>query len=177
MVGLASRSFGATLLCVATLTSGCRQFGFSDRVLWRVEAPGGHLVAVCREVPEFDGPSYSLWLETPDGEHVGQAKSFGDADPCNEIVWSPDGRVLAVLVGHVARVHFASVDAGETRSGLGGWQQVTLSTEARLHRARALRFVEPRAVELSVCASEPRAGCLAPESAIRFDVPTSKDAG
>jgi hypothetical protein len=132
---------------------------------------------VCREVPEFDGPSYSLWLERSDGHRVGEAVRFGDADPCNEIVWSPDGRLLAVLVQHVATVQFVDVDAGEMGRGLTGWRQIALSPEARLHRGRGLRFVEPRTVELVVCPSEPRAGCLSPESAVRVPVPDWKSAG
>jgi hypothetical protein len=76
---------------------GCGELGYTDRVLWRVPSPDGKVIAVCQETPELDGPGYDLRLESPEGARIAQLYHIGDGDPCNELAWAPDGKVLAVL--------------------------------------------------------------------------------
>jgi hypothetical protein len=147
-----SRRLASALLAIGAM--GCVELGFSNRVLWRVPSPDGKMVAACQEIPELDGPGYDIRLEGPDGTFVKQLYRIGDGDPCSEMAWSPDGRTLAVLSGHVARVRFVDVawalqQTGETR--YWSWPQIDLGSE-RLHRdAGALRFTGPREIELRVC--------------------------
>ena len=142
------------LAALAIATIACAKFGYSDRVLWRLPSPDGTLVAVCQEVPEFDGPSYAVRIERPDRTLVKTVYTNGDGDPCSEIAWAPDGRILAVLSGHVARVRFIDVRwALEQKAPIhwGSYPQVDIGNE-RLHRnAGGLRFTGPREIELQVC--------------------------
>ena len=146
-------------LAVLTIgTIGCAELGFRNRVLWRVPSPDGTLIAVCQEIPEFDGPGHDIRLEQPDGTIVKKLYRIGDGDPCSEMAWAPDGRTLAILSGHVARVRFVDVawalqQTGDTR--YWSWPQIDLGSE-RLHRnAGALRFTGPREIELKVCGPQP----------------------
>lgn len=90
----------AAVLAIIVSLAGCARFGFTDRVLLRVPSPDGQMVAVCQEVPEFDGPSFAVRLERPDGTVVRRLYETGDADACSEIAWARDGRTLAVLTAH-----------------------------------------------------------------------------
>ena len=133
----------------------------------------------------FDGPTYAVRLERPDGQLVRPLSRLGDADPCDEIAWSPDGRLLGVLISHVARIVFLDVAwALEHRSAPTPWRQVDLwsrvvSWEGSEHlgvRGRELRFVEPLTVEVQLCAyqrSTP-AHCSEAEAVYRFAVPLPK---
>ncbi|MBE3087967.1 MAG: hypothetical protein IMZ71_02465 [Chloroflexi bacterium] len=126
-------------------------------MLWRVASPNGQIVAVCQEVPAFDGPGYDVRLERPEGGLMRQLYRSGDGDPCTEVVWSPDGRTLAVLSGHVARVRFVDVgwalDHPEVQTAYWSWRQVDLSTERARLEGSELRFVGPTAIELQVCSA------------------------
>ena len=73
------------------------------------QSPDGNVVAVCQEIPEFDGPGYDLRLESPGETNIAQLYHIGDGDPCSELAWSPDGTVLAGLSAHVARIRFVDV--------------------------------------------------------------------
>lgn len=155
---------------VSSGACGCSALGFSDRVLWRVPAPAGGLVAVCQEIPEFDGPGYHVRLERPDGGLVRDLYTIGDGDPCTEVVWSPDGGRLAVLSGHVARIRFIDVAWAlrnpDVRTAHWSWRQVDLSTERRRLTASGLRFVAPGRVELHVSGVRTSAGSgSAPDAA------------
>jgi len=157
---------------------GCADLGFRDRVLWRVAAPGGELVAVCQEVPGFDGPSYDVRLEGSDRRVVRRLFVAGDGDPCSEVVWSPDGRTLAVLSGHVARVRFVDVgwvlDHFDIETAVWSWRQVDLSTERERLFGTHLRFVGPRSVELQVCPADTAgrtARCPEASATRRFEIP------
>ena len=178
-VNVTSRRIGAVVAaCVmAVVASGCAPFGYSNRVLWRVTSPTGQHVAVCQEVPVFDGPNYGVRLEGPDSRLIRHLYGIGDGDPCSEVVWSPDGRTLAVLSGHVARVRFVDVAWAlahpEVQTSSWSWRQVDLSTE-RVHLlGRGLAFVGPTTVQLSVCGAPPRGSAAAAcESEIRrFEIP------
>jgi hypothetical protein len=152
---------GGLIVCLAVGTSsGCSKFGYTSRVLWRTPSPDGRIVAVCQEIPEFDGPGYDLRLESPAGSRIAELYQIGDGDPCSELAWSPDGRVLAVLSGHVARIRFVDVAwvlherTGPTQ--YWSWRQVDLSSERDLRQGHDLRFVGPLDVELTMCSYDLR---------------------
>ena len=136
-------------------TAGCDAFGFSNRVLLRIPSPDGSLVAVCQEVPVLDGPDFDVRLERPDGSLVRRLAGFGDADGCTEMAWSPDGRRLAMLTGHVARIRLIDVawalDHQHVETAHWSWRQVDLSTERKLTSGSALKFVTPDRLELQLC--------------------------
>jgi hypothetical protein len=144
----------AVLGLASPAASGCRALGFTNRVLWRVPAPDGRVVAVCQEVPEFDGPSFDVRLEQPDGTMVRRLYRVGDGDPCSEMAWSPDGRTLAVLSGHVARIRLVDV-ASALRSPVPTsdvWpRQVDFSSERDLRLGKNLRFVGAAEVVVTTC--------------------------
>lgn len=166
-------------LCLLTVcVSGCAALGYSNRVLWRVVSPSGELVAICQEVPAFDGPGYDVRLERPGGGLVRHLYDIGDGDPCSEVVWSPDGQTLAVVSGHVARVRF--VDVGwalanpDVPTAYWSWRQVDLSTQHTHLEGSTLRFVSPASVEIDVCPARSRSvteRCGDDSSIRRVDIP------
>lgn len=163
---------------VLAVATGCAAPGCSNRVLWRVTSPNGQFVAACQEVPAFDGPGYDVRLERPDGGLIRQLYEIGDGDPCTEVVWSPDGRTLAVLSGHTARVRFVDVgwvlDHPEVQTAHWSWRQVDFSTERVRVEGSDLRFFGPTTIELRVCPA--RSGgastsCGTDSLTRRFDIP------
>jgi hypothetical protein len=61
----------ALVIVVAVFSQGCAELGYRDRVLHRVPSPrDGTLIALCQEVPAFDGPGYDIRLERGDGTLV-----------------------------------------------------------------------------------------------------------
>jgi len=146
----------AFLLALAGAVSGCARLGYTDRVLLRVPSPDDRFLAVCQEVPAFDGPGFTVRLETPDGAIVRQLYEIGDADGCSEMTWSPDGRLLAVLTGHVARIRFIDVEWAlahqATATAYWSWRQVDLGSEQQFTLGRGLRFTGPAEFELQTCA-------------------------
>ena len=167
--------------------TSCRDLGFTNRVLWRLAAPDGKSFAVCQEIPEFDGPSFDIRLEDAGGALVRRLYRIGDGDPCTEMAWSPDGRTLAVLSGHVARVRVVDValtmrrPADDTTRHF--WPQFDFSTEKELRLGRDLRFIGPREIEFTTCAYDLRETqrsrgtvkrCTSPEVRNRFSVPASE---
>jgi len=99
----------SSTLAVALTATACAKFGYTDRVLHRVPSPDGQLFAVCQAIPEVDGPGDDVCLERADGSLVARLYQIGDGDPCHEVVWSPDGRLVAVFSAHVARIRFVDV--------------------------------------------------------------------
>ncbi len=148
-----------SILVLSVALSHCAAFGFSNRVLWRVPSPDQQLMAVCQEIPELDGPSYNVRLEQPNGALVRQLYDIGDGDPCSEVVWSPDGRKLVVMSGHVARIRIVDVQWALSHpaeaTGHWSWRMVDLSTAQRHLQSAQLRFVSPTAIEVGVCAARP----------------------
>lgn len=143
---------GAMLVCLSTALMGCARLGFTDRVLLRVPSPSGSVVAVCQEVPMLDGPGYSVRLEYRDDRPARHLYEIGDGDPCSEIAWSPDGRTLAVLSAHVARVRFVDVAWAEAHpDDAPRSSQVSLAGEGQFLHGRSVAFTDPRQVELEVC--------------------------
>jgi hypothetical protein len=140
---------------VALSAAGCAAVGYTDRVLWRLPSPDGTLIAVCQEIPAFDGPGYDIRLEHPDGGLVRQLYHVGDGDPCSELAWSFDGRTLAILSSHVARIKVVDVawalDHPSVRTSHWSWRQVDLSTSTRLFRGHSLRFSGESEIELRLC--------------------------
>jgi len=172
----------AILAAWAIGSAGCTVLGFSNRVVWRLRSPDGQMFAVCQEIPEFDGPGYAIRLERPDGSVLRHLYRIGDGDPCSEMAWSPDGRVLAVLSGHVARVRFVDVSWAlshpATTKAYWSWRQVDFGSEQRPMNGAALHFVGPLEVELRLCppprgAPQPndRRTCGEGAAVHRFDVP------
>jgi hypothetical protein len=166
------------------LGGACRDLGWTSRILWRLPAPDGKTFAVCQEIPEFDGPSFDVRLETADGALVRRLARLGDGDPCSELAWSPDGQAVAVLSGHVARVRV--IDLAKvlreppielTRQF---WPQFDFSTPRELRLGKGLRFTGPREIEFTTCAydfteTQRSRGtvrrCTSPELRQRFTVP------
>jgi hypothetical protein len=147
----------AALVMLAAIGSqGCADLGYRDRVLHRVSSPvDSTLIAVCQEIPEFDGPGYDIRLERPDGTVVRRLYRIGDGDPCHEMIWAADGRTLAVLSSHVARA--IVVDVSQARSHPDGkswsWtRSVSLAGQDTPRLARRLRFVSSGEIEYEVCA-------------------------
>lgn len=105
------RPVAPALACLFLAASvGCARFGYTDRVRQRVPSPDGSLVAVCQEVPVFDGPEFDVRIERPDGSALRALYRMGDAGGCDEMVWSADGRTLAVLTSHVAGISIIDVE-------------------------------------------------------------------
>lgn len=146
----------AAVLALTPAGIGCARFGYTDRVVWRVASPDGQLVAVCQEVPVMDGPNYTIRLERSDGSRVRGLYDIGDGDPCSEMAWAPDGRTVAVLSGHVARVRFVDVAWAlahlETATAHWSWRVVDFGSEVRPLKADGLRFADPHAIEVRLCA-------------------------
>ena len=173
-------SAGAAAIGMALTAAACSNFGYTNRVLHRVPSPDGKLVAVCQEIPVFDGPDFDIRLERPDGTMVQRVMRSGDGDPCHEIAWSPDGRTIAVLSSHVARVRFVDVEKalGEGASRRMYWPEVSLGREGNFTWGHHVRFTTASDVEVSTCPyslSERRQTgayrCLAPEQPRRFRAP------
>jgi hypothetical protein len=168
------------VLALAAGLSGCRQLGYTDRVLWRVPSPDGRVVAVCQEIPVFDGPDFDIRLEQPNGVLRQPLYRIGDGDPCTEVAWAPDGRTLAVLSGHVARIRFVDVEGALKSSRVPApLRQVDLSAERDLRLGRNLRFVGPLDVEVTTCSyrleetqRSGRMSCITQEIQQRLRVPT-----
>lgn len=137
------------------------------------------MVAVCQEVPVFDGPDYDVRLERPDGTVLRPLYHIGDGDPCSELAWSPDGRTLAVLSGHVARLRLMDVrwalEHPSVETAYWSWRQVDLSTERRLVSGRNIQFTGSRTIELQLCPGPPKQAeqdCAPTASTHRVEVPS-----
>ena len=154
---------GVVVLAVGS--AGCGALGYSSRVLHRVPSPDGRLVAVCQEIPEFDGPGYGVRVEDPHGRVQAQVFRGFDADPCDEMVWSADGRALAILTGYRALLRIADVSASlasppvleDTRPYAQAFppspfvSQSEFSTAVIDRRGWDLRFLSSGHFELSIC--------------------------
>jgi hypothetical protein len=162
----------ALVIFIGVLSQGCAELGYTDRVLHRIPSPADRtLLAVCQEVPRFDGPSYDVRLERPDATVVRRLYEIGDGDPCHEMAWSSDGRSLAVLSSHVARAIIVDVERAlsqpATPSAYWSWRSVSLAWGEEKKLARHLRFVAPGEIEYEVCSHEIGGGvdwrrCTAP---------------
>jgi hypothetical protein len=169
-------------LALLWTSTGCRAFGYTDRVVWRIPSPDDRLVAVCQEVPVFDGPDYTIRLERRDGSLVRGLYGIGDGDPCSEMTWSADGRTLAILSGHVARIRLVDVAWAlahlETATAHWSWRVVDLGSSVNPLRADHLRFVDARTIEVRLCDDargsnlpNGRQDCSASGRLKRFEIP------
>ena len=148
-------------------------FASGETVLHRVAAPGGRLVAVCQKGSGFDG-DYAIRIERPGVGDIRNLYAIGDGDPCSEVVWSPDGQILAVLSEHVGRVRFADVGRTMAHPGIQtaywSWRQVDLSAKRVREGGAGLRFVGPRSVQIQACSVNAVGACIG-ASTRRFDIP------
>jgi hypothetical protein len=136
-------------------STGCAKFGYSDRVLHRVPSPDGQVVAVCQEVPILDGPEFDIRLERPDGSLIRKLFHMGDAGGCAEVVWSRNGRMLAVLTTHVATISIVDAEWAMSHPAVleAHWfaRPFSFSSEDTLRQATELKFVGPSEVEFKLC--------------------------
>ena len=152
-----SRSAVAALAVAVALigSAGCAKFGYSNRVLHRVPSPNGEIIAVCQEVPVFDGPEFDVRLEHPDRTVIRKLFHMGDGGGCGEVAWSQDGRTLAVLTTHVATITVVDVDWALSHPSVleRHWftRHFTFSPEYVLRQATDLKFVGPSEVEFKLC--------------------------
>jgi hypothetical protein len=162
------------LLASIAASFGCSYMDFRSRVLWRVPSPDRQFVAVCQEVPMFDGPNFDVRLERPDGTLAAHIWQGGDSQPCSEMVWSPDGRMLGILIGHVSTVVLLNTEWARAHLDVAPpvpWRQFTFSTDRILYRGKDVRFVSDQAIEFHVCESRIRTNdCVGPDEVRRFDV-------
>lgn len=171
----------AVLVILAAMGSqGCADLGYRDRVLHRVPSPADRaLIAVCQEIPEFDGPRYDIRLERPDSTVVRRLGASGDGDPCHEMAWSADGRTLAVVSSHVARAKVIDVARALSQPEMKNWawtRSVSLTGQDGPQLARHLRFVAQGEIEYQVCAHQFGKGidwrvCTAPAETRRLRLP------
>jgi hypothetical protein len=147
-----TRSTSAAALIVASLgLAGCARLGFTDRVLHEVPSPDGRFVAVCQEVPAFDGPEFEVRLHRPDGALVRPLGYFGDAYRCNEVVWSPEASHLAVLNHGNAQVRLIDIGDALARPPAQTLWSRTVTLADRGDTATSLRFVSARRVAYLSC--------------------------
>ncbi len=177
----------AILIALATLAA-CARFGYRDRVLHRVPSPDGTMLAICQEIPDFDGPSYDVRLERPDGLLLRRLYTIGDGYPCDELTWSSDGRTIAVLSSRIAEAWFVDVawalaQPPDVALSYWNWRRVSLAWGEPFRFARALRFVGPQQVEYRVCPwsldERRRTGeyrCTAPAETRRLRTPPARAA-
>jgi hypothetical protein len=176
----------ALVILAACGSQGCAELGYSDRVLHRVASPADTaLIAVCQEVPAFDGPGYDIRLERPDKTVVRRLYASGDGDPCHEIAWSADGRTLAVVSSHVARAAIVDVAGAlsrpDTATASSSWRSVSLASQDGKQLARRVRFVAPGELQYEVCTHEFGRGvdwrvCAAPAAIRRLRLPGHPEA-
>lgn len=171
------------LLLVFAVLAGCARFGYRDRVLHRVLSPDGTMLAVCQEIPEFDGPSYDVRLERQDGTVLRRLYVIGDGYPCDEVVWSSDGRTLAVVSSANANARFVDVawavaQPSEVQLRYDHWRLVSLAWGEPFRFADRLRFAGPQEIEYRVCPytleERRRTGeyrCTAPPETRRLRIP------
>jgi hypothetical protein len=135
--------------------AGCAQLGYTDRVLHRAPSPDGQVVAVCQEVPMFDGPEFEVRLDRSDGSLIRQLHYMGDAGGCTEMVWSEDGRTLAVLTSHVAEITVIDVQWALSHPDIrqAHWYRrgFSFSNEGAIRRAARLTFISPLELEFQLC--------------------------
>jgi hypothetical protein len=145
----------ASVMAGIVAGAGCARFGFSSRVLHRVTSPDGQFVAVCQEVPVFDGPEFDVRLERPDGRLARALFHMGDGGGCSEIVWSHDGRSLAVLTSHLAGITVVDVSWALAnpveRNRHWFAREFSFSREGTFVQATSLRFVSPSELEFQLC--------------------------
>lgn len=177
----------ACLLLVAH--AGCARFGYTDRVLHRVPAPDGRVVAVCQEVPVLDGPEFDVRLERPDGTRLRSLFHMGDGGGCGELVWSPDGRLLAVLTSHVANINVLDVEWAlqhpQVENSHWFHRGFSFSNERQVRYASGLKFVSAEELEFDLCTysipeTQRRHGeirCSEPAHAKRMRIPWPLVAG
>ena len=136
-------------------SAACGRIGYTSRVLHRLPSPDGTLVAVCQEIPEFDGPGYDVRIERGDGTRARDLYTIGDGDPCSELTWSPDGRLLAVLSAQVARVRVVDVAWALGRraddTAYWSWPQFDLGVPGGQTLGGSLAFVAPAVIEMTTC--------------------------
>jgi len=179
----------ASVMAGIVAGAGCARFGYSSRVLHRVPSPDGQLLAVCQEVPIFDGPEFDVRLERPDGRVVRALFHMGDGGGCSEMVWSPDGHSLAVLTGHVAGITVVDVSWALANPAERNqhWfvRGFSFSGEGNFQLGSSLSFVSPSELQFEMCEyslaetqrNRGRISCSRPARPQRLQIPAPLTAG
>ena len=148
-----SLAIGLSGILLASI--GCAKFGYTDRVLHRVQSPDGLTIAVCQEVPMFDGPEFDVRVERRDGTRIRELFHMGDGGGCDELIWSSDGRTLAVLTSPVATIRIVDVDWAlahpEIHERHWFYREFSFSTDRVTKQATDLRFVSAFELEFQLC--------------------------
>jgi hypothetical protein len=154
-----ARRFVALACLPLVAASGCGQLGYTARILWEVPSPDGQLLAVCQEVPFFDGPGHELRLEDGAGRVIRSFFGYSDADPCDELVWSANGGRLAMVTRHDGTVRILDVARALAHDSKPGtvatgdlWHVSSFSDAETLRRAWNARFVSAVELQVEVCA-------------------------
>ncbi len=103
----------------------------------------------------FDGPEFDVRLERRDGTRFRELFHMGDGGGCDELIWSPDGRTLAVLTGATATIRMADVDWAlahpEIHERHWLYRDFSFSTDKVTKQATDLRFVSAFELEFQLC--------------------------
>lgn len=102
----------------------------------------------------------------------------GDAYPCVEIAWSPDGSKVAILRPNATATIVDIVAAlQQTRDARLWHRDVSLTWPQG--RARAVRFVDVQTLEFDACDRDQMgaSGCLIPYERRRLDISTTPARG
>jgi hypothetical protein len=147
------------------------------------------VVAVCQEVPVFDGPEFDVRLERTDRTVIRQLFHMGDGGGCSEVVWSEDGRTLAVLTSHVATITVVDVEWALSHPTVmeRHWftRQFSFSSESVLNHGAELKFLGTSEVEFQLCGysiqetqrNHGQVRCLEPARPQRLRIPSPLVAG
>lgn len=142
---------GVSVTSLCGLLTACAELGFTNRVLHSVASPDGRFVAICQEVPALDGPDFDVRLHRPDGTLARRLHHGGDAYRCDELVWSPDSRRLAVLSRANSHMVLIDVDAALRKPAEEGlWNRIVTLTD-RGEMPSDLRFVSPTRIAYLSC--------------------------
>jgi hypothetical protein len=147
-----------------------------------VPSPDGRFVAVCQEVPVFDGPEFDVRLEHPDGGVLRELFRMGDAGGCEELAWSADSAALAVSIGDTIRIVDVSWAVAHPEERNTHWfvRMFSFGAEGTFRQASNLAFAGPLELEFRLCdfslqetqRNGGRIRCRTPARPARLEIPS-----